>query len=43
MPETTMEIGEGRELAVSAHPALTAFVHPCTADAEVLRLCENHD
>ena len=27
-------VGEGREQAVPAHPALTAFVHPCTADAE---------
>ncbi len=27
-------VGQGREQAVPAHPALTAFVHPCTADAE---------
>jgi len=26
MPETTMEIGEGRELAVPAHPALTVYL-----------------
>jgi hypothetical protein len=32
-----MDVGEGREQAVPAHPALTAFVHPCTADAEALR------
>ncbi len=29
-----MDVGEGREQAVPAHPALTAFVHPCTTDAE---------
>ena len=34
MPEATMDVGQGREQAVPAHPALTAFVHPCTADAE---------
>ena len=28
------DVGEGREQAVLAHPAPTAFVHPCTADAE---------
>ena len=28
--------GQGREQAVPAHPALSAFVHPCTADAEAL-------
>ena len=34
MPEATMDADQGREQAVPAHPALTAFVHPCTADAE---------
>ena len=29
--------GQGREQAVSAHPALTAFVHPYTAGAEALQ------
>ena len=38
MPEATMDVGEGREQAVPAHPALTAFVHPCTAGAEASRL-----
>ena len=33
-----MDVGEGREQAVPAHPALTAFVHPCTAGAEASRL-----
>ena len=33
-----MDVGEGREQAVPAHPAPTAFVHPCTADAEASRL-----
>ena len=33
MPEATMD-SEGREPAVPEHPALTAFVHPCTAGAE---------
>ena len=33
-----MEVGQGREQAVPAHPALTAFVHPCTADAEASRI-----
>ncbi len=28
------DVGEGREQAVPAHPALTAFVRSCTADAE---------
>ena len=38
MPEATMDVGDGRERAVPAHPALTAFVHPCTAGAEASRL-----
>ncbi len=37
-----MDVGQGRKQAVPAHPALTAFVHPCTADAEALRLCESY-
>jgi len=28
------EVGEGREQAVPARPAPSAFAHPCTADAE---------
>ncbi len=38
MPEATMDVGEGREQAVPAHPAPTAFVRPCTAGAEASRL-----
>ena len=29
-----MDVDRGREQAVPAHPALTAFVHPFMADAE---------
>ena len=36
-----MDAGEGREQAVPAHPALTAFVRPCTADAEASRFNQN--
>ena len=35
-----LHVGQGRKQAVPAHPALTAFAHPYTADAEALRLCE---
>ena len=33
-----MDISEGREQAGPAHPALTVFVQPCTADAIAQRL-----
>ncbi len=33
-----MDVGEGREQAVPARPALTAFVHPCTAERKLRAL-----
>ena len=32
-----MGVGQGREQAIPAHPALTAFAHPYTAEAEALQ------